>query len=374
MPRLLHLNTIDELRAAAPEWDDLWQRSDCTSPLARAEPIAEWLAHFAPQARFQAMVVAHEDRWVMALPLVERRMAGVLRGGVLPCNAWPSGATLLWDPATVEDAGVESAVTAGLARLPWPLVSLEAAMPARPSWQALCRVLAAARMTCDLRTRWSVGRLPIDHDWSAAFGRLSRRHRQRISSSLRKLSQQGEVRFGLYADVSPDEVEALLCRAWATENCGWKGDAGTSVLQTPGIADYVLVQARWLAAEGRLRLAFLDCGARNVAFCYGVLGKGVFHSFKIGYDPAFAPFSPGHLLQYHLQQALHADREVAAIDFIGPLTEYHASWRPESFPVARLAFARRGSLVASAALWGFQTVRGPSEGLPLDIVSSLVES
>ena len=165
-------------------------------------------------------------------------------------------------------------------------------------------------------------------------------------------------------DLSPHEVEPLLRRAWETEDRGWKGAAGTSVLRTPGAAEFMLAQARWLAAEDRLRLAFLDCGGRNVAFCYGVLGKGVFHSFKIGYDPAFAPFSPGHLLQYHLLQALHADPRMTAVDYIGEMTEYHASWRPEVYPFARLAFARRGSLLGRAALWGFQCVKGPSEGLP----------
>jgi CelD/BcsL family acetyltransferase involved in cellulose biosynthesis len=364
MPTVHYLNTIADLTAAAPDWDDLWQRSDCTSPLARAEPIASWLAHFAPDNRFQALVVAEGSRWLMALPLVERRMAGVLRAGVLPCNAWPSGATLLWDVAAADDAEVCAAVAAGLARLPWSLVSLEAAMPARASWQALYRAVSAAGMPCDLRTRWHVGRTEIEHDWPAAFGRLSRRHRQRISASLRKMSEEGEVAFHLNARLLPDEVEPLLHRAWVTEECGWKGAAGTSVLRSPGAAEFILAQARVLAAEGRLVLPMLDCGPRNAAFCYGVLGKEVFHSFKIGYDATFASFSPGHLLQYHLLQALHADSQVTAIDYIGELNEYHAHWRPNSYPFSRLAFARRGSVLGSAALWGFQQVRGPSEGLP----------
>jgi CelD/BcsL family acetyltransferase involved in cellulose biosynthesis len=362
--RLIYLNTIGELRAAAADWDDLWQRSDCTSPLARAEPVADWIAHFAPGSRFRALVVADEERWLMALPLIGRRMAGLLQTGVLPCNAWPSGATLLWDVSATEDITLSDNVALGLAGLSWPVFLLEAAMPRRASWRALYRALTAAGMPYDLRTRWDVGRLPIEHDWHAAFGRLSRRHRQRITASLRKLSERGEVRFRLHADLAPDEVEPLLCRAWAIDNCGWKGAAGTSVLRTPGIAEFMLAQARWLAEEGRLVLAFLDCGERNIAFCYGVLGKGVFHSFKIGYDPAFALLSPGHLLQYHLQQALHADPGVTAIDFMGLLSEYHASWRPEPYPFARLAFAPRNSILGRAALWGFQQVRGPSEGLP----------
>ena len=110
MPTVLTIQSLAALRAAAPAWDDLWRRSDCTSPLARAEPIADWLAHFASASRFQALVVAHEGRWLAALPLVERRVAGVLRAGALPCNAWPSGATLLWDAAATDDARVGAAV------------------------------------------------------------------------------------------------------------------------------------------------------------------------------------------------------------------------------------------------------------------------
>ena len=365
MPRLIAIQSIAELRAAAAAWDDLWQRSDCTSPLARAEPVADWLAHFAPAQRFHALAVADEGRWLAALPLVESRMAGALRGGVLPCNAWPSGATLLWDAAATDDQAVGEAVSAGLSRLPWPLVLLEAVMPARASWQAFGRALTTAGVPCDLRTRWHVGRLAIGHDWPAAFGRLSAKHRRRLSVSLGKLQDRGEVRFELHGHLSPHEVEPLLRRAWETEDRGWKGAAGTSVLQTPGAAEFMLAQARCLAAEGRLLLAFLDCGQRNVALCYGVLGKGVFHSFKIGYDPNFATLSPGHLLQYHLLQALHADPQIAAVDYIGQMTEYHASWRPEPYPFARLAFARPGSLLGRAALWGFQRLKGPSEGLPI---------
>jgi CelD/BcsL family acetyltransferase involved in cellulose biosynthesis len=364
MPNILYLNTIAELRAAAPTWDDLWQRSDCTSPLAQAGPIADWLAHFAPADRFRALVVSDAARWLAALPLVERRMAGVLRAGALPCNAWPSGATLLWDAAATDDPVAGETLSRGAAQLPWPLVFLEAAMPARASWQALVRALTAAGMPYDLRTRWHAGRLAIGHDWPAAFGRLSRRHRQHVSASLRKLQARGEVRFELHADLSPGDVEPLLCRTWETEDRGWKGTAGTSVLRTPGAAEFMLAQARGLAAEGRLRLAFLDCGNRNVAFCYGVFGKGVFHSFKIGYDTAFAQFSPGHLLQYHLLQALHADPQATAVDYIGEMTEYHAHWRPEAYPFARLAFARPNSVLGRAALWGCRRIKGPSEGLP----------
>ena len=124
MPRFTFLTSLAELRAAAPDWDDLWRRSDCTSPLARAEMVAHWLEHFAPQARFCAAVVEEDGRWLAALPLVEGRGRGILRAGVLPCNEWPSGATLLWDVSGTA-CEVGCAMTAALDRLPWHLVLLE---------------------------------------------------------------------------------------------------------------------------------------------------------------------------------------------------------------------------------------------------------
>jgi CelD/BcsL family acetyltransferase involved in cellulose biosynthesis len=221
--------------------------------------------------------------------------------------------------------------------------------------------LTAAHVPCDVRTRWHVGRLLIEHDWPATLARLSRKHRQRVASSLRKLAARGEVQFELYQQLGADELEPLLRRFLAVEDRSWKGKAGTSILRTPGAADFMLQQARWLAEQSQLWLAFLRCGGRDVAACYQILGKSVLHSFKIGYDEDFDRFSPGHLLHYHLLEAIHADRSVQAVDYIGAMTEYHASWRPETYPFARLAFSPQGKLLGRAALRGYQWLKGPTE-------------
>jgi CelD/BcsL family acetyltransferase involved in cellulose biosynthesis len=230
-------------------------------------------------------------------------------------------------------------------------------MPARASWQALHDALTTAGVPCDLRMRWHVGQLAIEHTSSAALTRFSRKHRQRIAAALRKLAARGAISFELHKHIAKNDVEPLLRRAWAVEQRGWKGAAGTSVLSTSGAAEFILRQARCLAAEGQLWLAFLRCGEQDAAFCHGVFAKGVLHSFKIGYDADFAAHSPGHLLQHHLLQSLHADAMVSAIDYIGPMTEYHARWRPQSYPFAQLAFAPRGRLFGQATLWGYQLWR-----------------
>ncbi len=45
-PRVLQFDSLAALRAAAPAWDDLWRRSAVAMPIARAEPIAQYVEQF----------------------------------------------------------------------------------------------------------------------------------------------------------------------------------------------------------------------------------------------------------------------------------------------------------------------------------------
>lgn len=367
MPQVLSITSLDELRSFASAWDDLWRRSDVTLPMARAEMIAQWVEEFSPEAEFRALVVEDGGRWLAALPLISRRKAGLGTIGALPTNEWPSGAELLWDNAAVGDARIGDAFLDALRHLPWQLLLLDGMMPGRPAWQSILRQMASAGMTCDLRTRWRAGRLEIHHDWQHYLGGLSRKHRQRIASRLRRLAARGEVQFQLLSQIPPDAVEPWLTKAFEIEDCGWKGDAGTSVMKTPGIFNFLLRQGRQLATWGQLEVALLSCGDRPVAFCYGASAKGVFHSCKIGYDPAYAEFSPGHLLQYHLLQAFHSDPRRLVVDYQGPATEYHVHWRPATYAIARLAVSPRG-LAGRMALWGYRLFQGRDDLLE-DVVA-----
>ena len=47
-PQVIHVASVAELRSLAALWDDLWWRSDVTTPALRAELITLWMEHFAP--------------------------------------------------------------------------------------------------------------------------------------------------------------------------------------------------------------------------------------------------------------------------------------------------------------------------------------
>jgi len=359
MPRLVHITSLAELRAASAAWDDLWRRSDATLPTARAETLAAFVEHFAPRRRFCALVVEEDGKWIAALPLVAGRVAAVLPAGKLPSNEWPGGGDLLWDLAAADPGAVGRVLSAGIRALPWPLIWLEGVLPDRASWQTLLACLAEAGLPADLRTRWRSGRLTISHDWEAFRRSWSRSHRQRMASRLRQLARLGPVEFQLHGRLPPEEVVGWLRRGFEVEDRGWKGAAGASVLRTPGMFDFFLRQSRLLAAWGQLELALLECGGRPIAFCCGASAKGVFHSCKIGYDPGCAELSPGLLLQYHLLERLANDPQRKAVDYLGPITEYHSHWRPDTYTVGRLAVAP-GRPLGRIALAAYRWRKGPA--------------
>ncbi len=66
--RIIHLNSIDDLRSAAPAWDDLWWRSDVALPTARAELLAQWLERFAPHRDFHAFAVEEDGHGRLRCP------------------------------------------------------------------------------------------------------------------------------------------------------------------------------------------------------------------------------------------------------------------------------------------------------------------
>ena len=49
--RLMHLRSVEELRGAAADWDDLWWRSEAALPTARAELLAQWVEQFKPAGK-----------------------------------------------------------------------------------------------------------------------------------------------------------------------------------------------------------------------------------------------------------------------------------------------------------------------------------
>jgi CelD/BcsL family acetyltransferase involved in cellulose biosynthesis len=338
--RSIYLTSVEQLRAAAADWDDLWWRSETALPTARAEMLAQWIEHFKPRAGFHVLIVAEGQRWVAALPLVSRRVGGLLPAAGLPGNPWMPCGELLLDAAT-DTAAVLDVLLAEVADLPWQLLWLNEAVPESPRWQALLRACDRAAMTAAYHERFRVGRVTIGRNWEIYQKRLPKSHRQGMARAAKRLACEGDVQYEMRSQLDVSEVEPWLREAFELEDRGWKGAAGTSVLRTPGMFRFFVGQAEQLARWGQLEAATLRLDGRLLAFVHGFRAKGVYFAHKISYDRRLAAFSPGQLLFCHVLEQLHNSSDTWALDFMGPLNQSLSRWRPETYGVGRVAIAPR---------------------------------
>ena len=201
--------------------------------------------------------------------------------------------------------------------------------------------------------RYQVARIEIGRDWDSFLKNLSRSHRQATSKAVRRLNDEGNVRFEMQSHLDPQDVRPWLEKVFEVEDRSWKGMQGSSVLHTPGMFEFFLAQAEQLAQWGQLEIATLELEGHPIATLYGFSAKGVYYAHKIGYDPQFAHFSPGQVMFWHILERLHADGQWQAIDCLGPLTEAISRWRPATYTIGRVVVAPR-RLVGRAAMHAYQ--------------------
>jgi CelD/BcsL family acetyltransferase involved in cellulose biosynthesis len=351
-----HLRSLAQFREVSSSWNDLWARSETTLPVAQAEWITQWMQTFRSDAEFHALAVEEDGKLVAALPIVGVKKAKLLKVGMLPRNEWSPCGDLLWD--TSADTAALDLLVRGFKQLPWPILMLNGIPFERPDWQAFLNAAQMANLAIHTEAKAQVGLVDCTGDWESIQAAWSSNHRRHMRKSLRKAEAEGQIALHVLNQFSDEhEIAAQVQRGFAVEDRSWKGTGtNSSVLKTPGLIDYYIRQAQEAAAHGQLQLVFLEFNGQPIAFEYGWLAKGTYFTPKVGYDEAFARFTPGQLLRYLLYEKLNAEREVHNVDFAGELSNATAKWTTETYPIGRVVVGC-GSLSSRWLLTGYKTIR-----------------
>jgi hypothetical protein len=120
-------------------------------------------------------------------------------------------------------------------------------------------------------------------------------------------------------------ARADLDEAMAIEAMAWKAAAGTSIDAAPAVAHAYRVIARLWGRRGRGALYFLRAGERRIATLFAVEDQRTLYALKIGYDPACANLSPGHLLVWKVAAEAES-RGLGELDFVGREDEWKRKW------------------------------------------------
>jgi hypothetical protein len=147
--------------------------------------------------------------------------------------------------------------------------------------------------------------------------RRGKRERQRIRKLLRQADDPGAA-LRLVITGDPAAVPAALERCLLLEQCGWKGQAGSAVLDDPADAAFYRALAASMAAAGLLRLALLeDDRGELIAFELCILWGNRLVALKTSCSEQHLDLSPGHLLALlHIRQCC-ADPAISCYDVTG---------------------------------------------------------
>ena len=147
-------------------------------------------------------------------------------------------------------------------------------------------------------------------------------------------------------------LAGLLDEGFRVEALSWKGARGTAIASDARTRRFYDAVARWAAARGWLRLAFLRLDGRAIAFQFDLEAGRTYYSLKIGYDPAFDRYSPGKLLAYAMV-ARAVSTGLATYELLGPDEPWKDRWTSTFREYVRLdAYAPSP---AGAASWAVAT-------------------
>jgi CelD/BcsL family acetyltransferase involved in cellulose biosynthesis len=224
----------------------------------------------------------------------------------------PLGTPLFDRDATAEVAAAFVGHIAGDARLPKLML-----LPLLPDAGPVARALRAAaenrggthrafgahqRAALDL----AAGR-PRDLDEVIGAKRMREARRLR-----RRLGEVGQVDFAVAR--YPETIAQALQRFLALESRGWKGAAGTALIQSNAHRRFAEAALDALAGRGEAMVAELMLDGRDIASVILLRSGNRAWSWKIAYDEGMARFSPGLQAMTDLTAALVADESIRFTD------------------------------------------------------------
>lgn len=146
---------------------------------------------------------------------------------------------------------------------------------------------------------------PMRSEGSGRNGKELRRQR-------RRLNEAGTLRFSV-----ADEAPALRRAAetfLALEAAGWKGAAGSALVQNPDNANFTRALLRSGARRDGSLIAELTLDGRTIASAVVLVSGGRGALWKIAYDESLAKFSPGCLLIEDITRWMRASATLTMLD------------------------------------------------------------
>ena len=325
-------------------WNLLVHQAGIHHPFLRHEWVRTWWECFGRGRQLCVLLVkdGHDPIALAPLMLSEGRICGIrVRQLELMANVHSSQLDFIVSRWPQE---AYRAIWAHLAEQgDWDVMQLRDLPEGSATLDHLPRLAGADGFLVGSRPSGESPAVPLVGGWDAYFRGLRPKHRSNLRNRFKRLARIGTVEREL---ASPADSSALD-DALRIEAEGWKGRAGTAILRRPETEQFYRKLAAEAADRGWLRLHFLRVGERRIAFQYTLEYGDRIYALALGYDPAFAPYSPQNLLcSLVIEDAF--SRHLLSYEFLGAREEWKMEWAPETRRLERLVLIRdspRGRLL-----------------------------
>jgi CelD/BcsL family acetyltransferase involved in cellulose biosynthesis len=323
--------------AVEKEWNAFLIRSAMNAPFLRHEWFRTWWKAFGADKKMAVFIVRSESgRWVAAAPLMEERG----RRAGFPCRILTSMSNdhscrfdflLSNDPQDAPGEAIDAIMTSIARRTPKvDLLELQDILAASPTVMLLQQAAARRGRKVGMRPALQTPYIPVEGKWSVYLESISGHLKRNLKRRRRQLEEQGKVSIQRWTgDAFTEGGEARLMdrlqEGFEIEAMAWKGSAGTAIQKNEVWIEFYRQWAQTAAERGWLRLYFLKLNDQPIAFYYTLLYDRKLYYLKLGYDPAYARYSPGILLHQEILESLFNEK-VMELDFLGPMMEWKGDW------------------------------------------------
>lgn len=203
-------------------------------------------------------------------------------------------------------------------------------------------------------TRWTRQSLVVPSvDAEAGF------RSRTLKRMTKRLSEHGALAFESLS--SPSDARAGFEDFLALEVAGWKGAAGTAMLQDARVVAWARHAIDAEAAKGRVRVERLRLNGRTIASSLYFVDGARAWGWKVSFDAAYAAASPGRLLLSDVTRRLMAEGRPLIVDPLsGPNGTFSDSAWHTPIPMVDLLVGLNplGYAAARADATGFRLAYG----------------
>jgi CelD/BcsL family acetyltransferase involved in cellulose biosynthesis len=307
-----------------PVWNEVAEAAGLDHPFLEYAWVRTWWESFGAGSTLHVLVLRAGDRPIAIAPLILTpvRMWGIkVRRLGFFYNAHVPRADFLIAERREE---VYRAIWAHLSRNRcWDLLQLCQLPEGCATLQEMPKLAAADDCRTGVWESEASPYVPLGPSWGEYFDSLAAKHRSNLRNRFKRLKATGPVE--IEAITSAEGLKEGLEAGLRLEAAAWKGEARTAISCDPATSRFYSTLAGRAAERGWIRLHFLQAGATRVAFDYSLFYKNRAHLLKLGYDPAYARFSPSNLLLCLVLQSAF-EQGVTEYDFLGANADWKLSW------------------------------------------------